>query len=354
MFPVEFSAGVSTNDSATGSLASNAASETVGSAVASEVEGVLAGCSMGSSGLASAEVSTGTSAEGCGSAGASLDSVTGSSAEGFWAGNASATSVVGFFSLGSSIGFSGAAGSSTNCAGSSGIDSVGFLVISSVEIASLFSSLDLAGVLAAGLASWIFEWTLVLGTTLFVAWVGLDALGGLLKSAFSCVLLAELAVGRIMRARNPSSTGLELALLAREPGRSLDDWLCGDPRGVLRMLEAVGVEERTLAPFFKVDGLRDAVEVLADVAVPFDLAAWVDAVAAAGTRAGLVGDLVAGLMVVFETREAAVVLAVSRAGVVEGRPGREGALVAVFTDVRLGLEATVLVGSLEVAGLVAR
>lgn len=120
------------------------------------------------------------------------------------------------------------------------------------------------------------------------------------------------------------------------------------------MLEAVGVEERTLAPFFKVDGLRDAVEVLADVAVPFDLAAWVDAVAAAGTRAGLVGDLVAGLMVVFETREAAVVLAVSRAGVVEGRPGREGALVAVFTDVRLGLEATVLVGSLEVAGLVAR
>lgn len=347
MFPVEFSAGVSTNDSATGSLASNAASETVGSAVASEVEGVLAGCSMGSSGLASAEVSTGTSAEGCGSAGASLDSVTGSSAEGFWAGNASATSVVGFFSLGSSIGFSGAAGSS-------GIDSVGFLVISSVEIASLFSSLDLAGVLAAGLASWIFEWTLVLGTTLFVAWVGLDALGGLLKSAFSCVLLAELAVGRIMRARNPSSTGLELALLAREPGRSLDDWLCGDPRGVLRMLEAVGVEERTLAPFFKVDGLRDAVEVLADVAVPFDLAAWVDAVAAAGTRAGLVGDLVAGLMVVFETREAAVVLAVSRAGVVEGRPGREGALVAVFTDVRLGLEATVLVGSLEVAGLVAR
>lgn len=195
---------------------------------------------------------------------------------------------------------------------------------------------------------------MVLGTTLFVAWVGLDALGGLLKSAFSCVLLAELAVGRIMRARNPSSTGLELALLAREPGRSLDDWLCGDPRGVLRTLEAVGVEERALAPFFKVDGLRDAVEVVVDVAVPFDLAAWVDAVAAAGTRAGLVGDLVAGLVVVVETREAVVVLVASRAGVVEGRLGREGALVAVFRGVRLDLEATLLVGSLEVAGLVAR
>lgn len=158
-----------------------------------------------------------------------------------------------------------------------------------------------------------------------------------------------------MRAKNPSSTGLELALLAREPGRSLDDWLCGDPRGVLRTLEAVGVEERALAPFFKVGGLRDAVEAVVDVAVPFDLAAWVDAVAAAGTRAGLVGDLVAGLVVVVvETREAVVVLVVSRAGVVEGRLGREGALVAVFRGVRLDLEATLLVGSLEVAGLVAR
>lgn len=157
-----------------------------------------------------------------------------------------------------------------------------------------------------------------------------------------------------MRARNPSSTGLELALLAREPGRSLDDWLCGDPRGVcLRTLEAVGVDERALVPFFKVDGLRDAAEVV--VAVPFDLADWVGAVAAAGRRAGLVGDLVAGLVVVVvEVREAAVVLVASRAGVVEGRLGREGALVVVFRDVRLDLEATLLVGSLEVAGLVAR
>lgn len=157
-----------------------------------------------------------------------------------------------------------------------------------------------------------------------------------------------------MRARNPSSTGLELALLAREPGRSLDDWLCGDPRGVLRTLEAVGVEERALAPFFKVEGLRDAVEVVVDVTVAFDLAAWVDAVAAAGTRAGLVGDLVAGLVVVFEAREAVVVLVVSRAGVAEGRLGREGALVVVFRVVRPGLEAALLVGSLEAAGLVVR
>lgn len=160
-----------------------------------------------------------------------------------------------------------------------------------------------------------------------------------------------------MRARNPSSTGLELALLAREPGRSLDDWLCGDPRGVcLRTLEAVGVDERALVPFFKVGCLRDAADIV--VAVPFDLADWVGAVAAAGRRAGLVGDLVAGLVVLVvvmvEAREAAVVLVASRAGVVEGRLGREGALVAVFRDVRLDLEATLLVGSLEVAGLVAR
>lgn len=173
-------------------------------------------------------------------------------------------------------------------------------------------------------------------------------------SIFSCVLLAELAVGRIMRARNPSSTGLELALLAREPGRSLDDWLWGDPRGVcLRTLEAVGVDERALVPFFKVDGLRDAVEIV--VVVPFDLADWVGAVAAAGRRAVLVGDLVAGLLVVVaEAREAVIVLVASRAGVAEGRLGREGALVAVFRDVRLVLDAALLVGSLEVGGLVAR
>lgn len=159
-----------------------------------------------------------------------------------------------------------------------------------------------------------------------------------------------------MRARNPSSTGLLLALLTRECGRSLDDRLCGDPRGVcLRALEAVGVDERALVPFFKVDGLRVRVEeVVADVAVPLDLADWVDEVAAEGRRAGLVGDLVTGLVVLGEAREVVADLVVSRAGVAEGRLGREGALEVVFRDVRLGLEATALVGSLEAAGLVAR
>ncbi len=45
-------------------------------------------------------------------------------------------------------------------------------------------------------------------------------LGGVLGSTFSCVLLAELAVGRIILARNPSSGALEPAVLTRDLGRS--------------------------------------------------------------------------------------------------------------------------------------
>lgn len=61
----------------------------------------------------------------------------------------------------------------------------------------------------------------VFDTTLLGVCAGLEGRGGLLTSVFSCVLLAELAVGRIMRARNPSSTGLvALPLLTRECGRS--------------------------------------------------------------------------------------------------------------------------------------
>ena len=56
----------------------------------------------------------------------------------------------------------------------------------------------------------------------FEGWEGLF-LGGLLVSTFSWVLHAELAVGRIILARKPSSTALDRALLAREAGRSLRD-----------------------------------------------------------------------------------------------------------------------------------
>lgn len=39
--------------------------------------------------------------------------------------------------------------------------------------------------------------------------------GGVLGSAFSCVLLAELCVGRIILAKNPPSAGFEPAILVR-------------------------------------------------------------------------------------------------------------------------------------------
>lgn len=101
-----------------------------------------------------------------------------------------------------------------------------------------------------------------------------------------------------MRARNPSSTGLVLPLLDRDCGRLLPD--CGgEVRGVAsRTLEVVGVEARGLAalvPFFKVEGLRDRVDVV-EVVVAFGLADWVGAVAVE-VRAGLVGEFDAGLVV---------------------------------------------------------
>lgn len=52
------------------------------------------------------------------------------------------------------------------------------------------------------------------------------SLGGLVISSFSCLLLAELAVGRISLAREESSTGLELGTLAREVGLSWEDEEC--------------------------------------------------------------------------------------------------------------------------------
>lgn len=72
-------------------------------------------------------------------------------------------------------------------------------------------------------------------------------LGGLLTSTLSCVLLAELAVGRIMRARKPSSAALVrerdsgFLVAADEAGRVVEDLAAGlapskDARGCLWVL----------------------------------------------------------------------------------------------------------------------
>lgn len=277
---VEFSARVSTDGSTlmmfldtTGAVSANASTvvseagsseETASGTVSTgfSVEGA-SDCSAGTSGLLS-EVSTGAPA-GWDSVGASLNSVTGASADD---------------SAGCSAGISVScteAGCSTGCAAdSSGIGSVGFSCSTFSVEAPLFSS-GLAGVLEDWVFGWVFGDSSFVAredTTLFGACAGLEALGGLFASTFSCVLLAELAVGRIMRARNPSSTGLALPLLDRDCGRLLPE--CGgEVRGVaLRTLEVVGVVARGLAalvPFFKVEGLRDRVDVVG-VVVVFDLA----------------------------------------------------------------------------------
>lgn len=150
------------------------------------------------------------------------------------------------------------------------------------------------------------------------------ALGGLLTSTFSCVLLAELAVGRIILARNPSSTGLE-AVLDRECGRSLPDG--GECEACLRALDAVGVMARLRVPalaFFKLEGLRERPEVV------LALAEGAEAVVEFGGRACLAVDDDRASPV----RAAGFVL--SRAGV-EDREGLVGALLAVASDVRVGL-----------------
>lgn len=124
----------------------------------------------------------------------------------------------------------------------------------------------------------------------------------------------------------------------------------------MRALEVVGVVARALAPLaavFEVDGLRVRLVVAAGAGAPvFVLLDWVGA-AAEERRLGLVGDF--GLVL-----EDVVVFALfaSRAGVVEVRFVLGADLAAVFSDVRLGLDATVLAGwllaSFVVAGLAVR
>lgn len=165
----------------------------------------------------------------------------------------------------------------------------------------------------------------------------MEGLGGLFTSILSCTLLAELAVGRIILARNPSFTGFVPTLLVLDPGRSLLVWLGREARDAcLRILEFVGVVARwpPLVAVFKEDGFLVRLE----VAVPVP---WRDVVPAfaADDRDGVVAEL---------GRRAGLLLGAAE-GAADSAVFREvravAALVAGFKVVRLGLCATVLADS---------
>ena len=122
-----------------------------------------------------------------------------------------------------------------------------------------------------------------------------------MASCFSCTLLFELAVGRIIRARKPSSGGFATApLLTRDLGRSVDvlggfwlgrenledDFLSAAARGRFALVVWWGAAVARL-------GER---EVPSDFAV-FAAEAAVGAVAEAGRRTGRVGDFGRGFVV---------------------------------------------------------
>lgn len=129
--------------------------------------------------------------------------------------------------------------------------------------------------------------------------------GGVFTSTLSCVLLALLAVGRIILARKPSSGALPPAMLILDLGRSWPFWFCIDNDGrdsfFFTVVEVsvevvVFVDPPTrdadvwLVSLFKVDGLRVRVAVLlarlgglaGPVPPSFAAEAAVGAVAAAG------------------------------------------------------------------------
>jgi hypothetical protein len=73
----------------------------------------------------------------------------------------------------------------------------------------------------------------------------LGRLGGLLGSTLSCILFAELAVGRVILARKLSSRTRELWRPTRDRGRSCCSWAGRHWRdGCLRRLEVVGAVNR--------------------------------------------------------------------------------------------------------------
>lgn len=175
-------------------------------------------------------------------------------------------------------------------------------------------------------------------------------------SGLSRVLLAELAVGRIILARNPSLTGLvvpislprELAL-TRELGRSAAGWAASEGRDdCLRTEDAVGVFARGgPRAVLRVEGFLARVVLVRPVeggefpSLAAD--AWVEAVIEAGKRTGFVGDLGRGL-----TKGgllAVVGFAFSCEGVAP-RVDRAVGFVAGLSDARLGLRTGAVVRSL--------
>lgn len=175
-------------------------------------------------------------------------------------------------------------------------------------------------------------------------------------SGLSRVLLAELAVGRIILARKPSLTGLvvpislprELAL-TRELGRSAAGWAASEGRDdCLRTEDAVGVFARGPAGAdLRVEGFLARVVLVRPVeggefpSLAAD--AWVEAVIEAGKRTGFVGDLGRGL-----TKGGLMAVAgfVFSCEGVPPRVDRAVGFVAGLSDARLGLRTGAVVRSL--------
>lgn len=125
--------------------------------------------------------------------------------------------------------------------------------------------------------------------------------GGDAASTFSCVLLAELCVGRIIRARNEPSDGLLLEVLTRGFGFWFVNGAAGreDLEGLRRLVPVVEAKSRDFvigrSPFCA-EGLLvfAALARLGDLegatSPIFAADEAVDAVAPTGRRTGLVGD----------------------------------------------------------------
>lgn len=171
--------------------------------------------------------------------------------------------------------------------------------------------------------------------------------GGVFGSTFSCVLLAELAVGRIMRDRKSLAGAFVPAILVRGLGFGFCSGVDAgnDERGALvRMFAAVGLGG-ALAPvaLFKVDGLDGfAVEALLSgrggIVLPvFAEDEAVDAVAAPGRRTGRVGDLGLGLTTLGERGPDRLGIPVAATPLGLLIAGRADCVAFVLVDRRLGL-----------------
>lgn len=195
-------------------------------------------------------------------------------------------------------------------------------------------------------------------------------LGGLFTSTLSWALPAELAVGRVNRARKPSERDFDPTLLTRDPGLSLPEWFRSDGReACLRTLALVGAAAREwtplLAVFEVVDCFPDMPEVACVVRVgDLDVLAPLDdklgPAIETGRRAGRLGDLNRVLPVIGEAGWLleTVDLVVRRGGVEERVVGTV-ALVVELKAVRLGLWVgpltdSLLAGFAVVAGLLGR